>query len=79
VTTQPHHPLSQHADAAVSVESLSEAIRVLAAERQVLRAQGADPERLELNRLELVRHHQQLAHALIERHLPRPTESPAAA
>ena len=53
-----------------SIEALGEEIGTLVAERQSLRAGGADPERLELNRLEICRLQRRLAHALIARYLP---------
>jgi hypothetical protein len=52
------------------IKTLQEAIAVLVAERQALRAQGAKHHELEANRLELVRRQQQLSRALIGIHLP---------
>jgi hypothetical protein len=52
----------------VRVEDLQERIDRLAAERQELRTAGAGRERLERNRLELVRAQWSLSLALIERH-----------
>jgi hypothetical protein len=53
-----------------SVEALLEEIGGLTAERQLLREQGADPARLERNRVKLARAQWQLSHALIERYHP---------
>ena len=55
----------------VPVEVLLKRVDALAHERQELRSAGAALERLELNRLELVAAHRDLAHALIARHLPQ--------
>ena len=54
-----------------SVECLHEAIRLLLAERQALHARNASHDKLESNRRELVNRQQKLAHALIDRCLPR--------
>jgi hypothetical protein len=51
-----------------SVECLQEALLVLVAARQALRAHKASPDELESNRLELVGR-QQHSHALIDRYL----------
>jgi hypothetical protein len=64
-------PFTGELFAPVPVEVLLERVDVLAHERQELRAAGAAVERLELNRLELVTAHRDLAHALIARHLPQ--------
>lgn len=53
-----------------SVEQLRERIARLTAERQELRSAGANAERLETNRIELVRAQWALSHALIRRHYP---------
>jgi hypothetical protein len=53
-----------------SVEELSAVIAELAAERQSLRARGADEGVLERNRIKLARAQWELSYALIERHLP---------
>jgi hypothetical protein len=52
------------------VETLSERIAALTAERQELRRAGASDEVLEENRAQLGRSQWALSHALIERHLP---------
>jgi hypothetical protein len=54
-----------------SVEGLALLISALVAERQELRDRDASETALERNRVEL-------AHALIDRHLPEPAEQPAA-
>ena len=53
-----------------TVESLSDEIRGVVYERQMLRAVGAGREELERNRAELVRLQQELVQALIRRHIP---------
>ena len=53
-----------------SVEALAESIRVAVRERQDLRAVAADSERLESNRLTIVRLQRLLSEALIARYLP---------
>ncbi len=53
-----------------TVESLAEQVARLQLERQQLREGGADRDRLEENRLALVRCNLALAHALIARYLP---------
>jgi hypothetical protein len=57
-----------------SVEVLIVHIAELVAERQELRGAGASAIAIERNRLQLVRAQWELAHALINRHLP---ETPA--
>ena len=54
-----------------SIECLEEALRALVATRQALRERNASRNELESNRLELVSRQQQLARALIDRHLPQ--------
>jgi FtsZ-binding cell division protein ZapB len=54
-----------------TVETLQTRIGELAAQRQTLRAERAERETLERNRLEIARAQWQLSHALIERYLPR--------
>ena len=73
-------------DNPASVEDLIGRIAELVLERQSLRAQSADSLLLEHNRLALVRAHQDLSLALIERHCPaldgagsRPAEPGSAA
>jgi hypothetical protein len=53
-----------------TVEDLLEQISVLTAERQRLREQGVNGDRLERNRVKLARAQWELSHALIERYLP---------
>lgn len=63
-------------DARLSVEDLVGRIADLVLQRQSMRADGADSALLEHNRLELVRAHQDLSYALIERHCPsKPAEA----
>ena len=62
-----------------SVEDLVSRIADLVLERQSLRADGADSPLLERNRLALVRAHQDLSFALIERHCPPKPGAPAEA
>jgi hypothetical protein len=60
------------------VEELEERIFRLQVERQRLRASDAQRADIEHNRLEIVRSHWELSHALIERYLPE-SQLPAAA
>jgi len=53
-----------------SVEDLVSRIAELVLERQSLRAHAADSALIERNRVALVRAHQALSYALIERHCP---------
>jgi hypothetical protein len=60
----------------LGVEELQESIAALVHQRQWMRTSGASQASLERNRLQLVRSQWQLAHALVERHLPtRPEKS----
>ena len=54
----------------MSVEELQQKIDRLTAERQDLRATGADRERLEQNRSALVEAQWSLSHALIKKYFP---------
>jgi hypothetical protein len=63
---------------ASSVEDLVSRIADLVLERQSLRASSADRSSLEHNRLELVRLHWALSHALIQRHCPPKADEAAA-
>jgi hypothetical protein len=58
-------------DRTSTVEALAELHESLVHERQQLRSGGADLDRLEQNRIEIVRCQWELAHALIERYLPQ--------
>jgi hypothetical protein len=51
-----------------TVEALLDEISGLTAERQRLRERGAEPARLERNRVKLARAQWELSHALIERY-----------
>ena len=53
-----------------SADELNAQIAHLVAERQELRAHGANEAALERNRLQLARAQWELGHALIDRHLP---------
>jgi hypothetical protein len=55
-------------DAFTSVEELVSHIAELVLQRQSMRAGGAESALLEINRLALVRAHQDLSYALIDRH-----------
>ena len=60
-----------------SVESLVVRIAELVVERQELRSTGAGAPAIERNRLQLARAQWELAHALIDRHLPEPAQTAA--
>lgn len=60
-----------------SADELAARVAELVAERQRLRDRGAGESALERNRLQIARAQWELAHALIERHLP--PAQPAAA
>lgn len=62
-----------------TVEDLVSRIADLVLERQSLRARGEDSPLLERNRLELVRAHQDLSYALIDRHCPPKSDAAEAA
>jgi hypothetical protein len=62
-----------------TVEDLVSRIADLVLERQSLRAHAADSMLLERNRLALVRAHQDLSAALIERHCPPKADAAEAA
>jgi hypothetical protein len=53
-----------------TVEILAVRIAELVVERQQLRVSGAPPAAVERNRLQIARAQWELAHALIDRHLP---------
>jgi hypothetical protein len=58
-----------------TVETLMEEISGLTAERQRLREQGVNGDRLERNRVKLARAQWELSHALIERYLPEHSQA----
>jgi hypothetical protein len=60
-----------------SVEALIVHIAELVAERQELRSAGASSTAIERNRVQLARAQWELAHALIDRHLPEPAQTAA--
>jgi hypothetical protein len=60
-----------------TADELTTRIGRLVAERQELRARGASDASLERNRLQIARAQWELAHALIDRHLPEPAQSAA--
>jgi hypothetical protein len=61
-----------------SAEELNARIALLVAERQELRGRGAGEAALERNRMKIARAQWELAHALIDLHLPQaPTRSAA--
>jgi hypothetical protein len=57
--------------ARTSAEELAGRIAQLVGQRQELRASGASEASLERNRIQLARAQWELAHALIDRHLPQ--------
>jgi hypothetical protein len=61
-----------------SAEALTARIAQLVAERQELRARGASEASLERNRLQIARAQWELAHVLIDLHLPQPAAETAA-
>ena len=65
-------------DARLTVEDLIGRIADLVLQRQSMRADGVDSAMLEHNRVDLVRAHQDLSYALIERHCPPKTAEIAA-
>jgi hypothetical protein len=65
-------------EAPTTVEALIGQIADLVLQRQSMRAQGADSALVERNRLDLVRAHQALSYALIERHCPPKADEAAA-
>jgi hypothetical protein len=54
------------------IDTLERDIAALVAERQLLRAEGADDERLERNRREIVSRQHELSDALIAIYAPQP-------
>jgi hypothetical protein len=65
-------------EAPTTVEALIGQIAELVLQRQSMRAQGADSALIERNRVDLVRAHQALSYALIERHCPPKADEAAA-
>jgi hypothetical protein len=65
-------------EAPTTVEALIGQIAELVRQRQSMRAGGADSALIERNRLDLVRAHHDLSHALIERHCPPKADEAAA-
>jgi hypothetical protein len=61
-----------------TADLLTQRIALLVAERQQLRVRGAAPAALERNRLQIARAQWELAHALIDQHLPEPIAESAA-
>jgi hypothetical protein len=61
-----------------SAEDLNARIGRLVAQRQELRTRGAGEAELERNRIRIARAQWELAHALIDRHLPQPAVETAA-
>lgn len=61
----------------VTAEELNALISQLVAERQELRARGAEEAALERNRLRIARAQWELAHALIDQHRPPAAQSAA--
>jgi translation elongation factor EF-1beta len=55
------------------IHSLERDLAALVAERQTMRASGAEPFELERNRREIVARQQELSEALISIYAPRPT------
>lgn len=66
-------------DTLATVEDLVSRIADLVLERQALRAVAADSALLERNRVDLVRAHQDLSYALIDRHCPPKADAAEAA
>jgi hypothetical protein len=71
--------LELRTNAPATVEDLVSRIADLVLERQSLRSHAADSLLLERNRLALVRAHQDLSFALIERHCPPKADAAEAA
>jgi hypothetical protein len=61
----------------VGPDELTARIAELVGERQELRARGAGEAALERNRMQIARAHWELAHVLIDLHLPQPEKSAA--
>jgi hypothetical protein len=61
----------------VKIEQLMDTLRRLVAERQALRDRGASWDKLERNRLEIVRRQQELNREVIASHLHEPLDKAA--
>ena len=78
MSTSLRPPAPLRADSEPTVEDLISRIADLVLQRQSMRADGVDSAILEHNRLDLVRAHQDLSYALIDRHCPpKPAEAAA--
>jgi hypothetical protein len=60
-----------------SADELAAQIAELVGERQELRARGAGEAALERNRMQIARAQWELAHALIDLHMPQPAKTAA--
>jgi len=72
-------PRFRRSRTAKTVESLTDVLSALTAERQVLRASEAGSMKLERNRIAIARAQWELSHALIERYAPADAVAQSAA
>ena len=72
-------PRFRRSRTAKTVESLTDVLSALTAERQVLRAAEAGSMKLERNRIAIARAQWELSHALIERYAPADAVAQSAA